>query len=153
MRNWSLLLADDEDGFRDLLKQRLQRKGYTVRAVADGTAALAALAEEEFDAALFDLKMPGADGITVLKRARELQPSLPVLILTGHGSIETAIEAIRAGAYDYLTKPCNLTELELILQKALERKTLEVENQGLRAALRRHEGAFEIIGGSQAITR
>jgi DNA-binding NtrC family response regulator len=153
VRNWSLLIADDEEGFRELLRSRLTRKGYLVRAVADGTAALGALAEEEYDAALFDLRMPGADGIEVLKRARELQPALPVLILTGHGSIETAIEAIRAGAYDYLTKPCNLTELELVLQKALERKALEVENRGLREVLRRKETSAEIIGNSRALTR
>jgi two-component system, NtrC family, response regulator AtoC len=153
MRNWSLLIADDEESFRELLRSRLTRKGYLVRAVADGPAAMGALAEEEYDAALFDLKMPGADGIEVLKRARELQPSLPVLILTGHGSIESAIEAIRAGAYDYLTKPCNLTELELVLQKALERKALEVENQGLREVLRRQETAAQIVGQSRALTR
>lgn len=153
VRTWSLLVADDEEGFRELLRQRLQRKGYTVTAVADGTGALAALAAEEYDAAIFDLKMPGADGITVLRKAQELQPTLPVLILTGHGSIETAIEAIRAGAYDYLTKPCNLTELELLLQKALERKTLESQNQSLRAVLRRQEGDLHIVGGSVAIAK
>lgn len=153
VRTWSLLVADDEEGFRELLRQRLQRKGYTVTAVADGTGALAALAAEEFDAAIFDLKMPGADGITVLRKAREVQPTLPVLILTGHGSIETAIEAIRAGAYDYLTKPCNLTELELLLQKALERRALESQNQSLRAVLRRQEGDLHIVGGSTAIAK
>jgi two-component system, NtrC family, response regulator AtoC len=153
VRTWSLLVADDEEGFRELLRQRLQRKGYNVTAVADGTGALAALAAEEFDAAIFDLKMPGADGITVLRKAREVQPTLPVLILTGHGSIETAIEAIRVGAYDYLTKPCNLTELELLLQKAIERKTLESQNQSLRAVLRRQEGDLHIVGGSAAIAK
>ncbi|HEY3367697.1 MAG TPA: sigma-54 dependent transcriptional regulator [Symbiobacteriaceae bacterium] len=153
MRTYALLIADDEASFRELLRSRLTRKGYAVTAVADGTAALGALAAEEYDAAIFDLRMPGAGGLEVLRRARELQPALPVLILTGHGSIETAIEAIRAGAYDYLTKPCNLAELELIVTKALERKALEVENQGLREALRRQGGQAEIVGQSRALTR
>ncbi|HYF96322.1 MAG TPA: sigma-54 dependent transcriptional regulator [Symbiobacteriaceae bacterium] len=153
MRSYHLLVADDEESFRSLLEQRLARKGYAVTGVADGTAALDALAAEEFDAAICDLKMPGASGLAVLERARELQPGLPVLILTGHGSIETAVEAMRAGAYDYLTKPCNLTELELLLQKALERKALEVENRGLREALKRQAGGVEIIGRSPVLVR
>lgn len=153
MRNYSLLIADDEDGFRELLQQRLTRKGYVVRVVATGTTALEALAEEEYDAAIFDLRMPGATGIEVLRRAQEIQPSLPVLILTGHGSIETAVEAIRAGAYDYLTKPVNLAELELLLKKALERKALEMENRGLREALRQQGAGVEIVGPSLALQR
>ena len=153
MRSLALLVADDEESFRQLLVQRLTRKGYQVTAVPDGTAALAALEATEFDAAICDLKMPGATGIDVLKRAREVQSALPVLILTGHGSIDSAIEAIRAGAYDYLTKPCNLTELELILQRALERKALEVENRGLREALKRRDSQHEIVGQSPALAR
>lgn len=153
MRSYALLIADDEESFRLLLQQRLSRKGYLVTAVDSGTAAVAALAEEEFDAAIFDMKMPGMSGIEALQRAREMQPSLPVLILTGHGSIETAVEAIRAGAYDYLTKPCNLSELEAILQKALERRALELENQGLREALRRQAGGVEIVGRSRPLAR
>lgn len=153
MRSYALLIADDEESFRLLLQQRLSRKGYLVTSVASGTAALAALAEEEFDAAIFDLKMPGIDGIGALKRAREMQPGLPVLILTGHGSIETAVEAIRVGAYDYLTKPCNLAELEAILQKALERRALELENQSLREVLRRQVAGVEIVGQSRALER
>ncbi|MBP2018100.1 DNA-binding NtrC family response regulator [Symbiobacterium terraclitae] len=153
MRSYALLLAEDEESFRELLKRRLSRKGYLVTAVASGTEALDALAEEEFDAAIFDMKMPGLDGIATLKRAREIQPGLPVLILTGHGSIETAVEAIRAGAYDYLTKPCNLAELEVILERALERRALEVENRGLREALRRLGDGLEIVGRSEPLRR
>jgi len=153
MRTYSLLIADDEDSFRQLLQQRLTRKGYLVTAVATGTAAVQAVTEEEYDAAIFDLKMPGMEGIEALRRAREIQPGLPVLILTGHGSIETAIEAIRAGAYDYLTKPCNLAELELLIQKALERRALEVENRGLREVLRRQAPGVEIVGQSRSLTR
>ena len=153
MRTYALLIADDEASFRELLQRRLGRKGYLVKAVGSGTEALEALAEEEFDAAIFDMKMPGLDGIATLRRAREIQPSLPVLILTGHGSIETAVEAIRAGAYDYLTKPCNLAELEAVLEKALERRVLEVENQGLREALRRLGDEVEIVGRSEPIRR
>jgi DNA-binding NtrC family response regulator len=153
MRSYHLLIADDEESFREILRQRLSRKGYQVTAAGSGTGAIAALSAEEFDAAVFDLKMPGASGIEVLQKAREIQPGLPVLILTGHGSIETAVEAMRAGAYDYLTKPCNLIELELLLQKALERKALESENQGLREALRRAAGDLQIVGESPALVR
>lgn len=151
MRKLSLLIADDEESFREVLRQRMTRKGYKATAVASGTAALCALEEQEFDAAIFDLKMPGLNGIEALKGALELQPSLPVLILTGHGSIESALEAVRAGAYDYLTKPCNLAELELVLQKALERRALEAENRGLKEALRRQGGAPTIVGASPAL--
>lgn len=153
MRSYALLIADDEESFRGLLERRLSRKGYLVTAVASGTEALDALAEAEFDAAIFDMKMPGLDGIATLKRAREIQPGLPVLILTGHGSIESAVEAIRLGAYDYLTKPCNLAELEVILERALERRVLERENRGLREALRRLGDGLEIVGGSEPLRR
>lgn len=153
MKRYALLIAEDEESFRQLLEQRLSRKGYLVSAVGSGTAALAALAAEEYDAAIFDMRMPELDGIETLKRAREVQPGLPVLILTGHGSIETAVEAIRAGAYDYLTKPCNLAELEAILQRALERRALEVENRGLREVLRRQGSELEIVGRSPALER
>ncbi|BDG61071.1 sigma-54-dependent transcriptional regulator [Caldinitratiruptor microaerophilus] len=145
-----VLIADDEDAFRELLVQRMQRRGWRPVGAADGHEALAALAEQEFDLAVVDIRMPGPDGLEVLRRAREMQPALEVVILTGHGTIETAIQAMKEGAYDFLTKPCNLSELDLVLQKALERRRLADENTGLRAALWRQE-QVEIVGESPAI--
>lgn len=145
-----ILIADDEDAFRELLVQRMQRRGWRPVGAADGHEALTALAEQEFDLAVVDMRMPGPDGLEVLRRARELQPALEVVILTGHGTIETAIQAMKEGAYDFLTKPCNLSELDLVLQKALERRRLADENTGLRAALWRQE-QVEIVGESPAV--
>ncbi|ABB15526.1 sigma-54-dependent transcriptional regulator [Carboxydothermus hydrogenoformans] len=148
-----VLVVDDEENFRDLLIQRLTRKGYEVKGAATGEEALQFLKEETFHLAIFDIKMPGIDGIELLQRARQLDENLQVIILTGHGTIESAIGAMKLGAYDYLTKPCNLAELEITLQKAYEKRQLLEENLGMKEVLLRDRSSKVIVGKSKAITR
>jgi len=101
----AILVADDEPGVRESLAEILRDAGYEVQAAADGTAALAALDARDFGLVITDIRMPGADGIAVLKRAQEVSPQTLVLVMTAHGSVETAVEALRAGATDYILKP------------------------------------------------
>lgn len=148
-----VLIVDDEESFRDLLVQRFGRKGCHVKGVGSGTEALQALKEEAFQVAIFDIKMPGMDGLELLQRARQMEENLQVIMLTGHGTTASAIEAMKMGAYDYLTKPYSLTELEVILQKAYEKRMLLEENMGLKAVIQRGRSSKVVVGESQAITR
>ena len=106
-----ILLVDDEVVFTQNMAKLLANRGYIVTAVNNGDAAIQALEEKDFDVVVLDLKMPGMDGITTLKEIKKLGLLTETLILTGHGSIDSALEAIKLGAYDYLTKPCEIDEL------------------------------------------
>ncbi|MDN5322111.1 MAG: hypothetical protein PWQ67_565 [Clostridia bacterium] len=132
-----ILVVDDEKDFRELLVKRLNRKNYSASGANSGEKALEFLAKEVFDLALIDLRMPGMDGLELLSRIRESQPEMEVVVLTGHGSTESAVEAMKRGAYDYLTKPADLTELQVLLDKAMEKVVLKRRNLGLSAALER----------------
>ncbi|MDK2823172.1 MAG: hypothetical protein PWP71_1090 [Clostridia bacterium] len=132
-----ILVVDDEKDFRELLVKRLNRKNYFASGANSGEKALEFLAKEVFDLALIDLRMPGMDGLELLSRIRESQPEMEVVVLTGHGSTESAVEAMKRGAYDYLTKPADLTELQVLLDKAMEKVVLKRRNLGLSAALER----------------
>ena len=111
MKGSRILLVDDEVVFTDNMFKLLTHRGYRVKAVNNGQSAIQALEEEDFDVVVLDLKMPGMDGITTLKEIKKLGLFTKTLILTGHGSIDTALEAMKLGAYDYLTKPCEIDEL------------------------------------------
>ena len=117
-----ILLVDDEVVFTQNMAKLLANRGYVVTAVNSGDAAIQALEERDFDVVVLDLKMPGMDGITTLKEIKKLGLLTETLILTGHGSIDTALEAIKLGAYDYLTKPCEIDELVDKIQGAWETK-------------------------------
>jgi DNA-binding NtrC family response regulator len=117
-----ILLVDDEVVFTQNMAKLLVNRGYVVTAVNSGDAAIQALEEKDFDVVVLDLKMPGMDGITTLKEIKKLGLLTETLILTGHGSIDTALEAIKLGAYDYLTKPCEIDELVGKIQGAWETK-------------------------------
>jgi len=120
-----ILVADDEDGIRTFLAETLELGGHAVVQVADGEAALAEIARQAFDLLVADLRMPRLDGISLLKKARELQPDLEVIVLTAHGSVATAVEAMRLGAFDYLQKPVESPdEMLLVAERALERRRL-----------------------------
>jgi len=106
-----LLLVDDEAGFTEVLGKRLRRRGITVQVAQSGANALRILRENDFDAAVLDLKMVDMDGIEVLKIFKKMVPGLPVIMLTGHGSEEAARDGLNAGAADYLLKPCDIDEL------------------------------------------
>jgi len=120
-----LLLVDDDTAFRTVMAAELSRSGYDVRTAASGEDALAVCAQIEPQVILLDLQLPGIGGLDVLKALRERQVPGEVVMLTGHGSIDSAIEAIRVGAFDYVSKPCPLDELEIRIQRALERQALK----------------------------
>src|SRR5262245_38769024 len=113
-----LLLVDDDDLLRQTLAKRFERQGLTVATAANGAEAVARAETGRLDVALLDLHLPDMSGIDVLARLKELRPELEALMLTAHGSIETAIEAMKRGAYHYLTKPVNPPELDIQIQKA-----------------------------------
>lgn len=126
------LIADDDDDFRRLLVHRAKKMGLSVDEASDGTEALEAIRQQSFDILVVDLYMPGATGLDVIREAQRTDPDMEAILMTGSASLETAIEAIRAGVYDYLTKPLDsLTIFEMTLSRALERRHLIRENERL----------------------
>jgi DNA-binding NtrC family response regulator len=125
MKDARILLVDDEVVFANNMSKLLTRRGYQVKAVNSGDEALRALMDNPFDVMVLDLKMPGMDGIATMHEMRKLALFTEVLILTGHGSIDTALEAIQLGAYDYVTKPVEIAELLSKIEAAFERKTIK----------------------------
>ncbi len=144
-----IMVVDDEATFRKLLQRRLSKKGDLVEAFDSSESALIAAEQKEFDVALLDIKMSGMDGIELLRRLKEIHPNIEVIIITGHGSIDSAISAMKLGAYDYLTKPCKLTELDLVVEKAYEKSILQRENILLKQQLRLKSSYETIIGKSR----
>jgi two-component system response regulator AtoC len=140
-----ILILDDEEALRSILAQSLIRKGYEILEAGTAEEGISFLKENLVDVVLLDLKLPDGDGLTLLPKIKQLQPDIQVVMLTGHGTIESAIEAMKLGAYDYLTKPCNFSELEITLQKALEQRKLLMENKGLRQVVSRQTSELEII--------
>ena len=124
MKDARILLVDDEAVFANNMSKLLTRRGYQVTAVNSGDEALRALMDTPFDVMVLDLKMPGMDGIATMHEMKKLGLFTEVLILTGHGSIDTALEAIQIGAYDYVTKPCEIAELVSKIEAAFERKAI-----------------------------
>ena len=122
MKGSKILLVDDEVVFTTNMSKLLNARGYRVTPVNSGDGAIRSLEAEDFDVVVLDLKMPGMDGITTLKEIKKLGLFTETLILTGHGSIDTALEAIKLGAYDYLTKPCEIDELVNKIEGAWEKK-------------------------------
>lgn len=145
-----VLFADDEMTFRTVLTKELSRAGLIVRAVGSGEAAISAALQGPFDVVLLDIKMGDLDGIEVLKKVKAEVPILEVVMLTGYGTLSNAVTAMKLGAYDFLTKPCDLDELEALIQKAAEKKWLNEENVLLKAELKRHEGKEGMVGQSMA---
>jgi DNA-binding NtrC family response regulator len=122
MPGFRVLLVDDETIFTKNMSKLLKNRGYAVTAVNSGDAAIRELEQTPFDVIVLDLKMPGMDGITTLKEVMKLGLFTETLILTGHGSIDSALEAMKLGAYDYLTKPCEIDELVAKIEAAWEKK-------------------------------
>jgi two-component system response regulator PilR (NtrC family) len=146
-----ILVVDDEKSMRDLLSITLEKEGYDVLTAAGGEPAIEALHRESVDAVITDLRMPKVDGLQVLRVAKEISPDTAVIVITAVASTETAVEAMKLGAYDYITKPFKLDEVNLIVRNALERKRLRDENLYLRRQLETQHRFENIIGKSGVI--
>ena len=136
MAEGRILIADDEDGLRWVLEKGFRGAGYQVTAVKDGTSALREAEAQPFDLILLDIRMPGMDGLTLLGHVRGKRPDAQVVIMTAHGTVETAIQAMQKGAYDYLAKPFDLDEALLLAERALTARRLLQEVTSLKTGLR-----------------
>ena len=147
----TVLVADDESGVRESVGRVLRHEGFRVIAAEDGDVALAALREGGVDLLLADLRMPGLDGLELLRAAKLLTPEVEIVVLSGHGTVEEAVAAMKEGAYDFLTKPFERAQLVHTVRQALEHRTLLLKNRSLQRRLDALVGAGEIIGESAAI--
>ncbi|MFQ5787447.1 MAG: sigma-54-dependent transcriptional regulator, partial [Thermodesulfobacteriota bacterium] len=127
-----LLFVDDDETFSKVMKKELSRMGYSVVCVGSGEAAIEALKKRNFDVIILDIKMPGIGGLNTLKSIKKIDPEMEVIMLTGRATIESAVESMKMGAYDYITKPCRLNELDMLLKKAYERRLISKENVSLK---------------------
>ena len=150
MAEGRVLIVDDEDSIRDYLSMMLEREGYDVAACESGRKALRLNTKEAFDVVITDIQLPGMSGIEILTSLRESDPTVPVIIITGHASQESAIEALNVGAFYYLLKPVSNEELKQVVRNALEVRRLRDENVDLERALRTSEGR-EMVGESPRI--
>ena len=144
-----ILVAEDEANLRLVLQKELERHGYRVQVAPDGEAALRKLEESNVDVLLCDINMPRMDGMELLRRVHERPNPPEVIMLTGQATVETAVEAMKLGAYDYLTKPYSITELDVRVRQAAEKRRLRVDNQRLREQLARQSGLPEIVSVSE----
>lgn len=147
----NILAVDDEEPFRRLLKKELTRKGYAVEVASDGGEALRIVRDRVFDVILLDVVMPGVDGISLMKKLKEDSSSPAIIVLTGKATVETAVEAMKNGAYDYLTKPYKLDELSIVIDRAYDYSRLSVKTKLLEQELVRQEGASELVGKSRQL--
>ncbi len=144
-----VLAIDDEERFRRLLKKELSRKGFSVETAADGESALAMLKSDEYDVALLDIVMPGLDGIELMKKIGNDPATPATIVLTGMATVETAVEAMRNGAYDYISKPYKLDELVIVINRAFEYRRLKIKNLLLEQELARKDSPDEFVGKSR----
>ena len=131
-----VLVVDDEAGARSGLQKLLRQAGYLVDTANDGRAAIAIASERPPDAVVTDLRMPVMDGMTLLRRLRERDGELPVIVATAYGDVTSAVEAMRAGATDYLTKPIDFDAMLIAIERGCERRALRIEAENLRRQLR-----------------
>ena len=146
-----LLFADDEKSLQDIMSRELPRMGHEVTVCPDGLKAVAALERNTYDCILVDLDMPGLNGIEVIAKAKEMAPDTEAVVLTGKSSMDSAVAALRHGAFDYLTKPCRLIEIEALLGRVADKLELSNKFRALKRQLERLEGGSELIGDSEAM--
>jgi len=144
----SILIVDDESGVRSSLQGILEDEGYAVEAVESAEECLEALESRRYDLLLLDVWLPKMDGLEALSRARTLDPELPVVVISGHGNIETAVKAVRMGAQDFVEKPLSLEKTLLVVKNALRRRRLEDENRALKEQV---EHRWAMVGESAPI--
>ena len=147
----NVLVVDDEESMRHLLTVILSDRGYDVRAVSNGEDALRELATRDYDLVLSDVRMPRMDGVVLLRKALDLHPGLTFIVMSAYGTHDTAIEAMKAGAYDYVSKPFKPDEVLLVLRKAEERLRLSRENRRLRSELSADRGLESFVGASPTV--
>ena len=135
MKNFSILIVDDEDTQRNVLKGYLEKKGYRIFSAASGTEGIKAIKDNLIDIVLSDYKMPDKTGIEVLEEVKKINPEISFVIITAYGTIENAVNAMNLGAFDYLSKPINLDELDLLIARIIENKNLKSENEFLKKQL------------------
>ena len=145
----SILVIDDKESMRQMLAKTLESEGFEVDTARDGEGGLDKAKEKRFDLILTDLKLPKMDGLEVLSSIKDLDPEVAVIVMTAYGTIETAVQAIKQGAFDFLTKPFDVDHLHVLIQRALENRRLLAENVLLREELAHNLGFTEIIGKSE----
>ncbi len=153
MKAKSVLIVDDEESLRQSLEKVLKNAGYQTATAGSGSEALETLAQHPTDLVLSDLKMPNGDGLELLKSIKKKFPDIEVILLTGYGTIETAVEAMKEGAYDFITKPPKKAVILSTVERASERQNLALENKYLRAQLGRGSLALDMIGTSPAFKK
>src|SRR4028118_1303237 len=144
----NILIIDDEKAIRKTLTEILSYEGYKIEEASDGEEGLKKFKDKAYDVVLCDIKMPKLDGLEFLDKARESNPDVPVIMISGHGTIETAVEAVKKGAYDYISKPPDLNRLLITIRNALDRNKLVKEAKVLK---RRVSKVQEMIGESDAM--
>ena len=146
-----ILVVEDKANLRQMLCATLEGAGYEVQAVADGKAALRTLKEQRYLLVITDLRLPGADGMEVLKQARDSDPDVPVILMTGYGSVELAVEAMKRGAFDFLTKPVDMDHLLLLISRVVDQRRLQFENLLFRELFAEKMNFPRIIGSDTGL--
>ncbi|MGH7740181.1 MAG: sigma-54-dependent transcriptional regulator, partial [bacterium] len=147
----TILLVDDKSSMRKVLKQTLEGNDHSLLEAEDGEKALETIKSKHVDVVITDIKMPRVDGMTLLKMIKEIDGEIIVLIMTAYGTIETAVEAMKLGAYDYITKPFSTEQVKITVDKAIERQKLLYENKYLREKLNDQYNYKRIVGNSTAM--
>jgi len=151
--NGNILVVDDDKAHLSMLRTILAGWGFDVEGVEDGSEAILCVHEHPYDAVLMDVRMANISGIEALQRIKEHNPAIPVIIMTAYSSVDTAVEAMKLGAYDYLTKPLNFDDLKFTLERALEHMALAEENRTLKQRISAETTLDNIIGTSEAMLR
>ncbi|MBX3035085.1 MAG: sigma-54-dependent Fis family transcriptional regulator [Bdellovibrionaceae bacterium] len=146
-----ILVVDDEASIREFMEIFLKKEGYEVTVAEDGAKGKDLLAKKNFDMVISDLQMPNMTGMELLKHSRESYPETVFVMMTAFGTLENAVEAMKVGAYDYLTKPCKIDEVRLVIQNALRTRNLEVENRALKKELVKEYSFQNVVGNSPAM--
>ncbi len=147
----TVLIVEDKSSMARMLKETLEAEGYKAVVAGDSIGGITMVAEESPDIVLTDLKLPGADGIEVLKASKEHNPLRPVIVMTAYGSVPTAVEAMKEGAFDFITKPFDIDHLLMLIRRAIENRRLVTENILLKEAFSSRVGMPEIVGKSRAM--
>lgn len=150
---FTLLIIDDEKNIREGLQANFEMQEYNVKTAASGKEGLDLISKGDIDLVITDLRMPGVSGEDVLRHVATETPGIPVIVLTGHGSIDSAVDAMRHGAYDFLTKPLELDQLDMIVKRALEGRQMRLEHQDMKKQLESKQSLSSMIGNSQAMQK